>query len=49
MWADYQFRFFRNGTNFPVLASVSNLVTFENPKAPLQGHLAVTGDPTEMR
>lgn len=36
------------GFDNPVLAAVSNTVTFKNPNEPLHGHLALTGDPTEM-
>ena len=37
------------GFDNPVLAAVSNAVMFKNPNEPLHGHLALTGDPTEMR
>ena len=37
------------GFDNPVLAAVSNAVTFKNPNEPLHGHLALTGNPTEMR
>ena len=37
------------GFDSPVLAAVSNAVTFKNPNEPLHGHLALTGNPTEMR
>ena len=36
------------GVDKPVLAAVSGIVQFTNPNEPLQGHLALTGDPTEM-
>lgn len=36
------------GLSNPTLVSVSNTVSFENYNEPLQGHLALTGDPTEM-
>ena len=37
------------GFDNPVLAAVSNAVTFKDPNEPLHGHLALTGNPTEMR
>lgn len=37
------------GFDNPVLAAVSNAVTFKNPNEPLHGHLALTDNPTEMR
>jgi len=44
----YKVGFFRGGFDNPVLAAVSNTVTFKNPNEPLHGHLTLTGDPTEM-
>ena len=60
MWTDYQMRFanlifvtnfrlFQNGTSYPILVAVSNNVNFENPTQPLQGHIALTNDPSQMR
>jgi len=49
MWADYGFRFFRNGTDYPIYVSASNTVTFKHTNPPMQGHLALTDDPTQMR
>lgn len=44
-----QFRYYRVG-NYTILAAESNVVTFEGgADIPLQGHLSLTGDPTEMR
>jgi hypothetical protein len=40
--------FLRGGFKTPSLASVSGLVTFQNWNEPLQTHLALTDDPTEM-
>ena len=45
----YRAGLFRGGFDNPVLAAVSNAVTFKNPNEPLHGHLALTGNPTEMR
>ena len=46
---DCVFRYFRIG-NYSMLAVESNIVTFEGgAEMPLQGHLALTGNPTEMR
>jgi len=49
MHADYIFAFMRNGTSYPILSGFSNVVTFQNVDQPNQGHLSLTGDPTEMR
>lgn len=44
---DCQFRYYRLGTS---LITVSNVVKFKGgPEAPLQGHISLTGDPTQMR
>ena len=44
-----QFRYYRSG-NYTTLAAESNVVSFEGgADIPLQGHLSLTGDPTEMR
>lgn len=44
-----QFRYYRSG-NYTTLAAESNIVSFEGgAEIPLQGHLSLTGDPTEMR
>lgn len=49
MRKECQFRYYRIG-NYSMLAAESNVVTFEGgAEIPLQGHLALTGDPTEMR
>lgn len=49
MRVDCEFRYYANDTYTEILA-VSNRVTFTNGReAPLQGHLSLTGDPTEMR
>ena len=42
-----QFRYYSNNK----LVAMSNAVTFNNggPMAPLQGHIAMTNDPTQMR
>ena len=46
---DCQFRYYRMG-NDTMLAAESNVVTFEGgADIPLQGHLALTGNPAEMR
>jgi len=36
------------GFEYPTLVAVSNVVRFQNWNEPLQAHLALTGDPTEM-
>ena len=36
------------GFEYPLLVAVSNVVRFKNWNEPLQAHLALTGDPTEM-
>jgi len=36
------------GLDDATLVAVSDTVTFKNYDEPLQGHLALTGDPTEM-
>ena len=44
-----QFRYYRSG-NYTTLAAESNVVSFEGgANIPLQGHISLTGDPTEMR
>lgn len=44
-----QFRYYRSG-NYTTLAAESNVVSFEGgADIPLQGHISLTGDPTEMR
>ena len=49
MRVDCEFRYYGNDT-YTELMAVSNKVTFINGiEAPLHGHLALTGDPTEMR
>ena len=46
---DCQFRYFTNDT-YVELVAVSNMVTFiDGAEAPLHGHLALTGDASEMR
>ena len=46
---DCEFRYYRNA-NVTALIAVSNKITFAGGKSePLQGHLALTGDPTQMR
>lgn len=42
--------FFKMSIGFenPIMAAVSNVVTFSNPNEPLHGHLALTGNETEM-
>lgn len=37
------------GTKFPILAAVSNVVTFKNPNEPTQVHLALTDSSSSMR
>ena len=50
MREDCQFRYYSNQSFTTQLLATSNLLQFEHDKkAPLQGHLALTGDPTEMR
>jgi hypothetical protein len=44
-----QTRLFQNGTDYPILVAVSNVVNFEYPTQPLQGHIALTNDPSQMR
>ena len=36
------------GFEYPLLVAVSSVVRFKNWNEPLQAHLALTGDPTEM-
>ena len=36
------------GFDDPTLVAVSDNVYFKNYNLPMQGHLALTGDPTEM-
>ena len=46
---DCEFRYYRNDT-YNALMAVSNTVNFKGGRsAPLQGHLALTGNPTQMR
>ena len=46
---DCEFRYYRNDT-YDALVAVSNTVNFEGGiSAPLQGRLALTGDPSQMR
>ena len=46
---DCEFRYYQNST-YTTLLAVSNKVTFRGGKSePLQGHLALTEDPTQMR
>ena len=45
---DYIFRYFQQDDSY-ILAATSNVVSFNNPNEPTQGHIAVTGDATEMR
>ena len=46
---DCKFRYYRNN-QYTDLVAISNKVSFIGGKAaPLQGHLALTGDPTQMR
>ena len=40
--------FLVQGFEYPLLVAVSNVVRFKNWNEPLQAHLALTGDPTEM-
>ena len=51
MREDCQFRYYTNqSTTTLQLLATSNILRFKDgKKAPLQGHLALTGDPTEMR
>eukprot|EP00732_Lithocolla_globosa_P001308 Lithocolla_globosa_v1_NODE_625_length_3568_cov_66.349274.p1 type:complete len:594 gc:universal NODE_625_length_3568_cov_66.349274:1884-103(-) len=45
-----QFRYFQyQGNNAYNLITQSNMVTFANANEPLQGHVALTSNPTEMR
>lgn len=49
MRMDCEFRYYTNDS-YTELIAVSNKVTFvDGNAAPLQGHLALTGDPTQMR
>lgn len=43
-----KFAFFRGGFNNPVLSAVSNTLTFKNPNEPLQGHLSLTHNQSQM-
>ena len=36
------------GSEDPVLLAVSDVITFQNYNEPLQGHLVLTNDPTEV-
>eukprot|EP01119_Soliformovum_irregulare_P023845 TRINITY_DN841_c0_g2_i1.p1 TRINITY_DN841_c0_g2~~TRINITY_DN841_c0_g2_i1.p1 ORF type:complete len:310 (-),score=64.30 TRINITY_DN841_c0_g2_i1:36-965(-) len=47
--ADFIIGLFSNGTDYPILKAYSKPVSFANPNQPMQGHLALTHDPTEMR
>ncbi|KAF6263717.1 Metallo-dependent phosphatase-like protein [Scenedesmus sp. NREL 46B-D3] len=47
--SDMQFAFFRGGMMAPQLAAVSAVIRVQNPNEPLQRHLALTGDNTQMR
>jgi hypothetical protein len=49
MHADFVFVLFSNGTEYPVYRQESNVCTFNNLEEPLQGHLSLTGKPSEMR
>ena len=40
--------FLVQGFEYPLLVAVSNVVRFKNWNEPLQAHLALTGDPTQM-
>ena len=45
-----EFRYYQNTSDHTTLLAVSNKVSFRGGKQePLQGHLALTGDPTQMR
>lgn len=48
MREDVVFALFTGSTSSPVLLATSNILQFRNPYEPLQGHIALTGDPTEM-
>ena len=48
MRADVIVGFFTGGFGDPTLVAVSNVVSFANPNAPLQGHLSYEGDPSRM-
>ena len=49
MRSQCEFRYFRNNANSKLVA-VSNILGFQfGAKAPLQGRIALTGNPTEMR
>ena len=45
------FKYYRAGHSYSQLAGISNEISFSDggPAAPLQGHIALTGIPTEMR
>eukprot|EP00879_Flechtneria_rotunda_P003651 GHRR01003888.1.p1 GENE.GHRR01003888.1~~GHRR01003888.1.p1 ORF type:complete len:559 (+),score=122.66 GHRR01003888.1:217-1677(+) len=43
-----QFALFRGGMMKPVLAALSPVIQVQNPNEPLQRHLALTGDNTQM-
>lgn len=50
MREDCEFRYFRNGRDSSKLVARSNKVGFKfGADAPLQGRIALTGDPSEMR
>ena len=36
------------GFETPIMVAVSEVVSFKNPNEPLHGHLALTGNETEM-
>jgi hypothetical protein len=44
--ADWDFVYFRNGTQWPVMAARSNAITFPSPDAPLQGRLSLEALPS---
>jgi hypothetical protein len=49
MHSDVVLVLFRNGTQHPVFAAKSEVITFENPEEPLQGHIALTQNQREIR
>eukprot|EP00698_Gefionella_okellyi_P016921 TRINITY_DN4890_c0_g1_i1.p1 TRINITY_DN4890_c0_g1~~TRINITY_DN4890_c0_g1_i1.p1 ORF type:complete len:597 (+),score=70.63 TRINITY_DN4890_c0_g1_i1:184-1791(+) len=49
MRAPYTFVFFRNGTIFPLAVALSNSVGFTNYNYPMQVHLSLTHNATEMQ
>uniref|UniRef100_A0A383VVS5 Purple acid phosphatase n=1 Tax=Tetradesmus obliquus TaxID=3088 RepID=A0A383VVS5_TETOB len=46
--SDMQFALFRGGMMAPQLAALSPIIRVQNPNEPLQRHLALTGDNTQM-